>query len=164
MERKICSKCLDEKDLKDFYYHRSRKKYMTSCKSCNSEKCKKYQSEQRESDNINFILSSRASGIRRDKKSKQIPVAKNLGKLLIEQYNKQEGKCFYSGEKMEIHGYHTNNLAMTVDRIIPDNGYVEGNVVLCCGVINKIKTNLSLNELFEWIEKIKKYSVKNETF
>lgn len=164
MEKKICSKCQDEKLLKEFYYNRQRKKYMNSCKSCNSNACKNYQQKQRENDNINFILSSRASGIRRDKKLKQISVAKNLGKLLIEQYNKQRGKCFYSGEEMEIHGYHSNNLAMTVDRIKPENGYIEGNVVLCCGVVNKIKTSLSINELFDWVEKIKKYSVKNETF
>jgi hypothetical protein len=57
---------------------------------------------------------------------------------------------------MSTNGYHHDDFACTVDRKIPDLGYVEGNVVLCCSIVNKIKTNLELGELFKWVEKIKK--------
>ena len=56
---------------------------------------------------------------------------------------------------MVLQNYFTNEYAMTVDRIIPSVGYVKGNVVLCCNIVNKIKTNLSLEQLFGWIDKMK---------
>lgn len=53
---------------------------------------------------------------------------------------------------------------MTVDRIKPELGYVEGNVVLCCAVINKIKSNLTIQELFNWINKIDIFYLKTQPF
>lgn len=154
MEKKTCNKCNEEKPLKEFYYHRTRKVYAFSCRKCNSESCKIYQNKQRTDASINFIMSTRAAEIRRGKKNTEIPVAKNLGKLLIKQFELQNGNCYYSGVKMTIRGFPAD-LAMTVDRIVPEKGYVEGNIVLCCAIVNKIKTSLTINELFEWIKKIK---------
>ncbi len=156
LKTKICKNCNDEKRITEFYYHRKRKHYVETCKECNSKKCHNYQQGKRSEKDIKFILTQRAGQIRRDKKKSDIPVAKNLSKILFKTWNEQKGLCFYSGEPMNPNGYHHDHFACTVDRKIPKLGYVEGNVVLCCGVVNKIKTNLELNELFEWVEKIKK--------
>lgn len=159
MEKK-CTKCGETKLLNEFYYHRTRKRYMSSCKKCNNKQSVQYQKKQKKNEDINFIMSSRACGIKRDKKNK-VDVAPDLKDILLTQYNKQKGLCYYSGEKMELHGYGKNNLyAMTVDRIIPELGYIDGNVVLCCAIVNKIKTNLTVDELFNWFDKIKQHYLK----
>lgn len=161
---KFCKKCDTDKKISDFYYHRQRKHYMESCKECNKKASKEFQKKKIEGGDVKFILTRRAAEIRYGKKGKEIPVAKNLSKILNNAWNIQHGKCFYSGEPMDIQGYLNNNeFACTVDRKIPELGYVEGNIVLCCAVVNKIKTNLELEKLFEWIEKIKKNLQQNET-
>lgn len=40
---------------------------------------------------------------------------------------------------------------ISIDKIIPEKGYVEGNVVLCTNRVNTIKSDLSLEEMKEWI-------------
>lgn len=155
IKTKICNKCNIEKGISDFYYHRIRKYYMESCKECNKQKSILYQKRKIKEDNAKYILTQRAGSIRRDRKKYNIPVADNLSKILYEQWILKEGKCYYTNEPMSLQGYKNNHFAATVDRIKPELGYVEGNVVLCCAIINKIKTNLQLNELFDWIEKIK---------
>jgi protein-arginine kinase activator protein McsA len=155
MKTKICSKCGENKKIVEFYYHRTRKFYMESCKTCNNDQSKKYQKEKRNEKDIKFILTQRAGSIRRDRKKYDIPVSENLSKILQEQWEKQNGRCFYTDEPLSIENYKKNNFYLTVDRKIPELGYVKDNVVLCCSIVNKIKTNLELNELFYWIEKIK---------
>ena len=155
MKTKTCSKCGNEKEIKEFYYHRIRKYYMESCKTCNNQQSIIYQKEKREEKNIKYILTQRAGSIRRDRKRYNIPVDQNLSKILLEQWEKQNGKCFYTDEPLSLENYKKNNFYLTVDRKIPELGYVKDNVVLCCSVVNKIKTNLELNELFYWVEKIK---------
>ena len=129
---------------------------MESCKTCNNEKSVTYQKQKISEKNIKYILTQRAGSIRRDRKKYDIPVDKNLSKILLEQWEKQQGRCFYTNELLSLENYKKNNFYLTVDRKIPELGYVKNNVVLCCSIVNKIKTNLELNELFYWIEKIKK--------
>lgn len=55
-----------------------------------------------------------------------------------------------------LKGY-SNNLktSMTVDKIDSSKGYIKDNIVLCCSIVNKIKQNLSIDELIEWCDLIK---------
>lgn len=161
LKTKICTSCGDEKRITEFYYHRQRKHYVETCKECSSKKCQTYQANKRSEKDIKFILTQRAGAIRRDKKKLGIPVAKDLSKILKKLWEEQGGLCFYSGEPMTPNGYHHDDFACTVDRKIPELGYVEGNVVLCCAIVNRIKTNLELKELFVWVEKIKKNYAAN---
>lgn len=41
------------------------------------------------------------------------------------------------------------------NRIDSSKGYIEDNIVLCCSIVNKIKQNLSIDELIEWCDLIK---------
>jgi len=38
-----------------------------------------------------------------------------------------------------------------IDRVDSDKGYVEGNVVPCCGICNRAKSNLTVDAFLEWV-------------
>ena len=68
-------------------------------------------------------------------------------------YKHQEGKCKLSGIKMTYIGYQGNNAHVinkwniSVDRIDSSKGYIKNNIQLLCGIVNKMKTDLTDNEL-----------------
>lgn len=71
---------------------------------------------------------------------------------LVDQYNKQNGACFYTGRLLgrELSkGF--NKAQLSVDKIYPELGYIEGNVVLCTFQANAIKQDISLDELKQWM-------------
>ncbi len=71
---------------------------------------------------------------------------------LFDMYNAQNGKCFYTSEPLLTKlGQGTSYNTCSVDKIIPEKGYVKGNIVLCCLKVNNVKTNLTLDELERWI-------------
>lgn len=78
----------------------------------------------------------------------------NLKEHLENLWLTQNQKCYYTGIEMNINGYKKNPLAMTVDRIVPSKGYIEGNIALCCNMVNKMKQDLSLDELVNWCKLI----------
>jgi hypothetical protein len=45
--------------------------------------------------------------------------------------------------------YHTNPNVMTVDRVDPTKGYIEGNIVWCCSLANRMKQDMSIEKLKE---------------
>lgn len=67
---------------------------------------------------------------------------------LEELYNKQEGKCAYSGIQMEFAkwGSGRKHYSVSLDQIVPGGGYTRDNVALVCWVVNSGKSNMSLNE------------------
>lgn len=77
-------------------------------------------------------------------------------------FEKQEGKCFYTNDTMVMKagiGVHKNHLS--IDRLIPDRGYVKGNIVLCLLAANSAKSDLSFEQLEKWFpdwhQKIQKF-------
>jgi len=73
---------------------------------------------------------------------------------LRELYLQQEGKCFYSGMVMKTESDLLRDLFLvSVDRITPDAGYVEGNIVLCCLGMNLLKGCHSSEVLFDALSK-----------
>ena len=159
MITKKCSKCQEEKCLNDFYYHKMRKQYMSSCKMCNTKECNVYQRKQRKEQNIKFVANTRSAEIRRKCKDKNIPFDSDIRNILIDQWEKQKGLCFYSGRQMSISGdYHINLNAMTIDRVDPKLGYVNGNVVMCCRIFNAMKQNLVYDEFMNHCKEVLEYN------
>lgn len=154
-EIKVCSRCETPKKLSEFYFRKTRNVYYTCCKECFNKKTKKYYQDGY-AKSLNHMMNSRVSNIRR----KGVIFSKNLKNHLIELWDKQNNKCYYTGIEMVLHGYKENvRNSMTIDRIEPSKGYVEGNIVLCCSIVNKIKQDLSLEELLNWCDEIKNHVV-----
>lgn len=77
------------------------------------------------------------------------------GGYLAELYERQGGKCFYTDEEMKVY-FGTKQTgarrdSLSVDKIIPERGYVVGNVVLCIARANAVKHDCSLMELSRWM-------------
>jgi hypothetical protein len=151
---KTCTKCETDKPLSAFYWHKQRKHYMASCKTCNSAACVQYQRKTRVREDVPFIMSSRAAEIRRRCKANGAPVEDDLGRYLASLWLAQEGRCFYTGRPMTLTGYLTRPNAFTVDRKRPALGYVRGNLVLCCAVVNRVKQDLTIKELLRLCSEI----------
>jgi len=66
---------------------------------------------------------------------------------MLEQYTKQKGLCYYSQEPMTLSDYQNDNSFATVDRVDPTKGYIEGNIVFCLSIINKMKQDMSIDQL-----------------
>ena len=67
-------------------------------------------------------------------------------------YRSQNGLCFYTDVPMEIQkGNGKNRHSVSIDKIVPDLGYIRGNVVLCTYRSNAIKRDITLDEMREWM-------------
>ncbi|MEN6549922.1 MAG: hypothetical protein ABFE07_28095 [Armatimonadia bacterium] len=95
------------------------------------------------------------AGRRRDCRKLKIVFEPGLHKHLATLWHQNEGKCFYTGRTMKLHGYHAGDPdAVTVDRIKPEKGYVTGNVVLCCQIVNRMKYKMNYEQLLAMCQEI----------
>lgn len=155
LKTKICGVCKRRKPLLDFYYHKARKIHMWSCRKCCDKRVVKRYKDNKNSPQQVFTM--RAGEITRRCKIKRIPCMKKLGAYLYKLWVESKGKCFYTNKDMSLKGYHTMNPDfVTVDRRKSELGYIEGNIVLCCSIINRIKTNLSGKDLISLCKEILK--------
>lgn len=74
--------------------------------------------------------------------------------FLINLWDKQNGECFYSGVKMNKYSYGSghavdNPYTPSVDKIIPELGYVQHNVVWCCIACNSGKGKMSTQQYID---------------
>ncbi len=67
-------------------------------------------------------------------------------------YETQEGRCALTGVPLS-HTYGSM-LAVSVDRIDSNQGYVRGNVQLVCSSANLAKKNYTQDEMLEWLSDI----------
>jgi hypothetical protein len=84
---------------------------------------------------------------------------------LIELYNRQDGYCYYSGEKM-VFGWvdgkvHHNSLSL--DKLDPAKGYVQDNVVWCTYLVNTMKQDMTDQEFYVYMNKILSYRAKSKS-
>ena len=83
---------------------------------------------------------------------------------IIELFNNQNGKCFYSGVKLNIVKESENMmhdpLKMTLDCIDPSLGYTKDNVVWCAYCVNAFKQKMSIDQMVSICDQIIKTSTK----
>lgn len=71
---------------------------------------------------------------------------------LIEIYNKQNGKCFWSNNQMSIENVSTSKLdTISVDRIDCNKGYIKDNIVLCFKFFNLGRGNMNYIEFSKFL-------------
>ena len=56
----------------------------------------------------------------------------------------QEGRCYYSNIAMIAK--RSAHYSISLDRLDNSLGYIEGNVVLCCSIVNIMKNTLGIEE------------------
>ena len=71
--------------------------------------------------------------------------------FLCELATRQDYKCAVTGVEMVIGiGKGRSHYNMSLDRVIPEKGYVKDNVRFVCHIINTMKQDLSDDELLTW--------------
>jgi hypothetical protein len=87
--------------------------------------------------------------------------------FLLKMYKKQNGKCFYTDEPLLLSDKSPySKHVISIDKIIPIEGYVQGNVVLCTKRANNIKGANTLEDLQLWLpdwhHRIRLYQSENQ--
>lgn len=69
-------------------------------------------------------------------------------------YEQQAGLCFYTGRPMSL---DTGDDAISIERKDPSLGYVVGNVVLTCWIVNNMKRHMRQQEFIDMCRLIANY-------
>ncbi len=78
--------------------------------------------------------------------------------FLINLFNKQCGKCIYSGINLNLNKTDKLERTASLDRIDSSKGYIKGNVQWVHKDVNKMKMEHSEEKFLKWIEIIYKYN------
>lgn len=71
---------------------------------------------------------------------------------LLMLFQRQNGLCFYSDQPISVEvGKGSRWEQLSLDRIKPELGYTQGNVVWCTRRINTIKNDVTLGEMKDWM-------------
>ncbi len=147
-EKSICTKCNQEKSLDYFQVIRRGKPNQSRLGYCDT--CRRQQ--------LNKNLNSSPEKILKDMFNRLLlRCKKNNIKIDIdfEYFSNirilQNNKCFYSEKELILtRGKGINPYTLTVDKVIPEKGYVKGNIVLCSKRFNSIKNDMSLEEMRQY--------------
>jgi hypothetical protein len=135
------------KQVTAFHYCKASKDgYRTSCKECNKITYTKYMCT------FEGYITSNVGTIKWRSRTRNIPYTIDP-QFIMQMFNDQGGRCKLSNreltygrsEEKRKKGEFMSNLS--VDKIIPRNGYVRENVQLLCHSVNIIKGILTNNEL-----------------
>jgi len=141
-----CSICERIKDISLFPFVDKNKRYRQSfCSVCMATKIRK-----RNKSNINFYLNKKLTTMqsRSSKKLVDFEIDKNY---VIYLFEKQNYKCFYSDNSLDWQSDGVRTDSPSIDKIIPDLGYIKGNVVITINKINTVKNNLNLDEIRKYM-------------
>lgn len=132
---KRCHEC--KRTLPRDQFYRSKYGYGVACKECFQNKMKKYQRNETRRKFYGVVAKARKKGIPCD-----------TTKELKNWYERQPMTCYYCERPL---GETTHSMSLaTLDRLVPENGYVEENIVLACLRCNIIKGNwFTPNEMKE---------------
>lgn len=147
---KQCSLCKIDKDVSEFSSCKSKQDGLhSSCKKCGTNSVKKWIDK----DINNFIkkmfLTCRNNCIKRNK----ILEFNITEQDIIDLYNRQNGRCAYTNEKLTRICYtkvagnkKINDFNISIDRIDSNKGYTVNNIQLVGAVINIMKNDMSDKE------------------
>jgi hypothetical protein len=74
---------------------------------------------------------------------------------LKEMWDNQGGLCYYTGKPMVIGPSERRMHCVSIDRVDSGLGYTRDNVVLCRGIVNLMKNELSIDEFLEIIDQVR---------
>lgn len=155
-----CHSCKTYKPIEEFYKDSSakcRNGYSRECKTCESKR-KKIQRANRNTNDKNNFLKRLLYGCKSRALQYKIPYDLTLD-YMIDVFDSQNGKCALSGLDMTtIRKSGKNPFNASIDRIVPNRGYIKGNVRLVCNHINMMRSNLEDEQLIDFCKAIIKYA------
>jgi hypothetical protein len=151
---KTCLACKSVFPIKDFYTYTRRRDgytfYAPRCKRCENLNHRKRFDLSPEKRAIILFHSSKNTSKRRN-----IPFFLTKEDIL-NQYNFQHGKCYYTGHPMSSVSNDPNK--MSIDRKDSTLGYTKENIVICCWHINIMKRTYSEREFLTLCKTISEFS------
>lgn len=161
---KTCSICAKEKSLSEFYKTKTGIDYR--CKVCNSQRLKQYRDNNPEKVKAMKAewYSSEKERVKESKKMERqvnpklnmLATAKHRAKIKAVPFNLTEADihipefCPVLGFKLEVAKGKATDKSPSLDRIIPELGYVVGNVQVISRLANSMKTNANPTELINF--------------
>lgn len=78
--------------------------------------------------------------------------------FLRELFDKQDGKCYYSGIPFQMDAdTKARRYGLSIDRVDSSKGYTKDNVVLATSIINSMKNDLSVTEFMTVVQRLVDY-------
>lgn len=154
---KMCTRCTIIKPRTDEFFvvnslkTKKRDRHKGFCKECNKKSRRIQKLELRK--NIKQYFNRIIANLRH--RSKEINVPFNVtGEYLYNQYIKQNSLCYWTGKNFDMDTEYPDKSRpgdnfLSVDRLDPKKGYVEGNLVLCLWKVNQVKNNLDSNQFLD---------------
>lgn len=157
---KVCSKCKVDKPASAFTPRKNRPVGLYSCCKACKAKSRKQQYRYNRIHNPYRSWAIRTLGWARGRKKHKVLILSDDIVVLLEQANYH---CVYCDKKLNFQAsmkerYHGSP---SIDRIDPTQGYVQGNIAICCYRCNQIKNDATSNELRNLADRIDQLLEKN---
>ena len=155
---KICAKCSEKKSTGNFFKHdRTQDGFHSWCKDC----CKLGQKDyiKRKYKDFDGRIKDFIRNCKNSAKKRGQECTINRDDL-IKIWEDQAGKCKYSGIEMTTQPGEMESVS--VERISSEIGYTKENIVLVCNCVNRMKSDLRLDEFLFICSKI--YEKKKNYF
>jgi len=142
----ICRVCNEYKTLDNFTQNRNntpRKNHDTRCHCCKQKIRNSYLKVLNFEDRLKHIVRERVKGAEARAKLKNLPFDLN-DDFIISLFYKQDGKCALSNIDITLNvreGRSPYNLSL--DQIIPSNGYTKENIQIVCMAVNQLKSDFT---------------------
>lgn len=152
--KRKCPRCKTIKELKHWY-----KNNLSRCSVCekNAGPEKLRRKQFRDTSSLELFLKNKLAESKRRKLENTLTLHD-----LVDKYNNQSGKCYYSGREMEI-ALRTNSMnSISIDRIDSNQGYTKENVVLCCSIVNTMKLNHDILTFIDTCSDIVKHQTQSQ--
>ena len=148
--KRLCKKCVPQDPNYIEVRKIAQKRYRDKIRASRPERLKKHYELCGQSNDRNIIRHRWASARNRNKEFT----------LTLEeaqaQYDKQNGKCYYSGLDMPLKRGDRNN-TISLDRKDNEKGYTANNIVWCLGACNTMKSALKVEDWLALMKTILDY-------
>lgn len=167
---KICNRCKVEKEDSEFIVGK------TKCLKCYKWSRDYYQRNRereiaRAKKNLNknrlHTNEVKRNGIRKNPVSYMLWQVKSRAKKSNIPFNLEHRDiiippiCPVLGIRLEINSGHSGENSPSVDRIVPELGYVKGNIKIISNKANSIKNNASIQDLEKVLEYVKSFKTSS---
>ncbi len=140
-----CCNCKNVKSIDEF--GKNKHIFRRRCKLCENEIAKKRWHEKRKTQTLEEAIHYKfyQAKYRSEQKGRLFNLTVED---VVNQWNKQQGFCYYTGLKMEVTPNNLNHFS--IDRIDSKIGYEPDNIVICTHVINLMKKDLSSDDFIDY--------------